>query len=161
MLGDLDIKDFLSHYIQEKHGDVLNEEGEIIGHHEGAVFLTLGERHGFTITKKTPTDEPYYIVKKDIEKNTIVVNHARTAPGAGSQREVRLERCNWVCQDPAVGDKYVAQIRYHGEYLPCEIASLSDGCARIEFDDPVLAAAGQSVVLYEGDVCIGGGIIAG
>ena len=159
MLGDLDIKEFLAEYIEERRGDVLNESGEVIGHHDGAVFLTLGERHGFTITKKTPTEEPYYIVRKDIANNTVTVGHSRDA-AAGSSNEVVLERCNWTCEVPEVGDKYVAQIRYHGDYLPCKVAALEGGTARIVFDVPVLAAAGQSVVLYEGDICTGGGIIA-
>ena len=161
MLGDLDIKDFLSHYIAEKHGDVLNEDGSVIGHHEGAVFLTLGERHGFTITQKTPTEEPYYIVKKDIEKNTVTVGHTRSVETAGIAGDVLLERFNATCQELKVGDKYMAQIRYHGEYLPCTLSSLDGASASVLFDDPVLAAAGQSVVLYEGDICLGGGIIAG
>ena len=71
-LGAVDLKEFLKHYIKFKKGKVCDEKGEVIGHHEGAVFYTLGERHGFTITKKKSTDGPYYIVGKDIKKNTLL-----------------------------------------------------------------------------------------
>src|SRR6185295_7090368 len=73
-LGAVDLKDFLKHYIKEKKGKVLNEKGEEIGFHDGVVLHTLGERHGFTITKKSPTDGPYYVVAKDIKKNVLFVS---------------------------------------------------------------------------------------
>jgi tRNA-specific 2-thiouridylase len=73
-LGAVDLKAFLKHYIKSKKGKVLNEKGEIIGFHDGVVFHTLGERHGFTITKKNPTDGPYYVIAKDIKKNILIVS---------------------------------------------------------------------------------------
>jgi len=76
-LGAVDLKEFLKHYIKEKKGKVLNEEGEEIGYHHGVVFHTLGERHGFMITKKTPTDKAYYIVGKDMKKNILTVSQNR------------------------------------------------------------------------------------
>ena len=73
-MGKVDVKDFLSHYLKTKKGNVLNNKGEIIGIHEGAIFYTIGERHGFTITKKSPTDPRYFVISKDIKKNTITVS---------------------------------------------------------------------------------------
>ena len=69
------MKDFLSHYIEPQKGDVLNDVGEVIGVHDGAVFYALGERHGFTITKKTSNNERQYVVSKDIKANTITVSN--------------------------------------------------------------------------------------
>ncbi|MDO8659583.1 MAG: tRNA 2-thiouridine(34) synthase MnmA, partial [Candidatus Parcubacteria bacterium] len=66
-LGAVDLKEFLKHYIKEKKGKVLNGKKEVIGYHDGVVFYTLGERHGFTITKKGPNDGRYYVVDKDIK----------------------------------------------------------------------------------------------
>ena len=161
MLGDLDIKQFLSHYIEEKRGDVLNESGEVIGHHDGAVFLTLGERHGFTITKKTPNESPYYILKKDVVANTVTVGH-ELYPNktAEDSKRLTLERCNWILATPEAGDLFMAQVRYRGEYLPCRIIDIAESRTSIVFDDPVIAASGQSVVFYEGDICVGGGIVS-
>ena len=73
-LGPLDMKDFLKHYIKSEKGKVLDEKGKVIGIHDGAVFFTLGERHGFVITEKTQNDKPYYVVGKDIKKNIIIVS---------------------------------------------------------------------------------------
>lgn len=67
-IGEIDMKEFLKHYIDIHPGDVVNEQGEIIGYHQGALFHTLGERHGFTITKKGTQDAPYYVIAKDIQK---------------------------------------------------------------------------------------------
>jgi len=77
-IGKIDVKDFLSRYIDAKPGNMLSEKNEIIGQHKGALFYTLGERHGFSIdpTHKTPDDAPYYVVDKDIEKNTITVSQS-------------------------------------------------------------------------------------
>ena len=161
MLGDLDLKKFLEHYIPTKTGNVLNEAGDVIGHHTGALFLTLGERHGFTITKKTPQDDRYYIIAKDIEHNTITVSMDRTAlsPHSEAKKEMNIEHCSWVNGIPDKNKTYSAQVRYHGEYLSCEVAARSDMTARVTFREPTLVACGQSIVIFDGDVCLGGGIM--
>lgn len=157
-LGPLDMKEFLAHYIESKSGDVVNTEGKIIGNHEGAIFFTLGERHGFNITEKGATDEPYYIVAKDIEKNLLIVSHNKNEYQKDNN-EVELE--NVVIRgDLEIGKSYQAQIRYHGENLSIEIISQSDNKLIIKFEksDPT-ASSGQSVVIYDGDICIAGGVI--
>ncbi len=159
MLGDLDLKQFLEHYIPSKRGEVLNEDGEAIGHHDGVLFLTLGERHGFTITKKTPNDERYYIVAKDIEKNTVTVSNKKEREIQGDKKEIEIARCSWVNEISKIGKKYTAQIRYHGELLSCEVKKIENDKAVIAFEKPIVVASGQSIVLYDGDTCFGGGIV--
>lgn len=169
-LGPLDMKDFLKHYIDSKEGNVLNEQGEIIGHHDGAVFFTLGERHGFTITKHSSEDAPLYVIAKDIDKNTITVGvkpghiisewsgekargpEERIHPGV-----IQIKHTNWNIQ-PKVDTVYTAQIRYHGEQLPCTISASKDS-TNIIFNVPVLVSPGQSIVVYDGDTCLGGGVV--
>lgn len=160
-LGPLDMKDFLSHYIEQKKGDVLNVDGEVIGEHDGAVFFTLGERHGFTIIKKSPTDTPYYVVAKDIEKNTITVsNNSLSTSGVGSHKSVfTLINTNWISGLPEQGKKYTAQIRYHGTQLSCGVEVGENNQATITFDSSILVSSGQSIVVYDGDVCMGGGVV--
>jgi len=154
-LGAIDLKEFLKHYIEEKRGDVINESGEVIGHHDGAVFHTLGERHRFTITKKSPNDTPYYIVAKDIQKNTITVSQKnKTAQHSNILKNVRMLNVNWISETPEPNKKYTAQIRYHGEFLPCIINK-----EEVVFETPVLVASGQSIVVYDKDVCLGGGVV--
>jgi tRNA-specific 2-thiouridylase len=180
-LGAVDLKDFLKHYIKEKKGKVVNEKGEEIGFHNGAVFHTLGERHGFTITKKKSTDGAYYVAGKDVKKNILVVsqnspllveegvgggnlkkNHLAlkgTPPLKGGE-EINLESTNWISKIPEPNKNYTAQIRYHGEFLPCRIeAEGPERRRRIIFEKPVLVASGQSCVVYDKDVCLGGGVV--
>lgn len=152
-LGPLDMKDFLKHYIESKQGDVLNEKGEVVGHHDGATFFTLGERHGFTITKNSTKDTPLYVVAKNIDKNTITVSTKHS----GLKNETtsyNLTRINWISAKPEEDKKYIAQIRYHGEKLSCAVRD-----STIIFDRPVMVSSGQSIVVYDGDICLGGGIV--
>ncbi len=159
-LGPLDMKDFLSHYIEQKKGDVLNVDGEVIGEHDGAVFFTLGERHGFTITKKRPNDEPYYVVAKDVKNNTITVSISHAFHQTHFTREkIAVVHTNWVSEIPEQEKRYTAQIRYHGEQLPCEIEVGENNQAMITFDSSILVSSGQSIVVYDGDVCMGGGVV--
>jgi tRNA-uridine 2-sulfurtransferase len=161
-LGMVDLKNFLKHYIKEKKGNVLNTEGKIIGHHNGAVFYTLGERHGFTITEKGIQDGRYYVVEKDIKKNILVVSQDRalvTNTKKSTSFCLNIENVNWINNIPEENKTYTAQIRYHGEFLSCKIICQSKALAEIIFDKPILVASGQSVVVYDGDICLGGGIV--
>jgi tRNA-specific 2-thiouridylase len=171
-LGAVDLKEFLKHYIKEKKGKVLNEKGEEVGVHNGAVFSTLGERHGFTITKKSPNDKPYYVVGKDVDKNILTVSQEKTdnssaflQPSAGTFRSknyqfsLALENTNWISEIPTDGKNYTAQIRYHGELLPCKIKVTDNTTAEVIFTKPILVASGQSCVIYDKAVCLGGGVV--
>jgi tRNA-specific 2-thiouridylase len=174
-LGAVDLKEFLKHYIKEKKGKVLNMEGETIGHHNGVVFHTLGERHGFTITKKSPNDGPYYIVGKDVKNNILFVSQRNSKDfgafalgdiGQGthdaknlSSFSVQLKNTNWVAKTPEPDKSYIAQIRYHGEFLPCKVKTVSKNKAEIIFTKPIMVASGQSCVVYDKEVCLGGGVV--
>ena len=160
-MGKLDVKDFLAHFIQEKEGSVVNERGEIIGMHRGAYFYTLGERHGFTITKKGTDDNPYYIVAKDLENNTLTVAHqvAKKPLECASQtlQASQASFCRGIA--PSTANIYTAQVRYHGESHKCKIVSLNGNDFSLHLEKPAVFDAGQSVVLYSGDECVGGGVI--
>jgi len=168
-LGPLDMKDFLKHYIKSEKGNVLDEEGKIIGTHNGAVFFTLGERHGFTIFKNEDNSKPLYVVSKNIKENTVTVS-PKTVLGETSHRsdlcEVVLNNVNWISEIPekdknpySKKGKYTAQIRYHGEILDCTISCTSRTGTEVTFDKNVLVDSGQSIVFYDGDICLGGGIV--
>lgn len=158
-LGKTDMKEFLSHYMTPCVGSLVNEAGDIIGTHQGAFFYTLGERHGFTITVHDDQAKPYYIVKKDLKNNIITVSHVIHNKGPTFvQKEINLENVNWVSGvAPDESKQYMAQIRYHGEFLPCRA---KESGKKVIFEKPCLVASGQSIVLYDGDVCLGGGIVA-
>jgi tRNA-specific 2-thiouridylase len=154
-LGEIDMKDFLRHYIDERAGAVLNEEGTVVGEHDGVWFYTLGERHGFRITEKVTDRTPYYIVAKDIEKNTLTVAHSvKDAHRNGETVTIRLRHTNWFVE-PTIDTPYTAQIRYHGVLLPAMI--LDNHTVTLTCDEPI--PLGQSIVIYQGEKVIGGGVI--
>ena len=180
-LGAVDLKEFLKHYIKEKKGKVVNTEVEIIGFHDGVVFSTLGERHGFTITKKGPNDGAYYVVAKDIEKNILTVSSSRNfssesprihqpadRSGLGSSASVtfhnqsfslQLINTNWINEISNGNKIYTTQVRYHGKFLSCKIKIVAKTKAEIIFEKPIMVASGQSCVVYDKDVCLGGGVV--
>jgi tRNA-uridine 2-sulfurtransferase len=154
-LGPLDMKDFLKHYIESHTGDVVDLEGNIIGTHDGAVFFTLGERHGFTLSKHSNNDVPLYVASKDIKKNTITVS-SELEQNNKDIYSYELRNVNWI-KIPEENIEYTAQIRYHGEQLLCTI-SVGDK-AIVTFDKPVLVSRGQSIVVYDNNLCLGGGVV--
>jgi tRNA-specific 2-thiouridylase len=161
-LGKLDMGEFLKHYSEPKRGEVLDEQGKIIGWHEGALLYTLGERHGFTITKKGPDDTPYFIVRKDMRANTITVAHKEkgSLKGKGEQ-SLLLENVNWISDSvPEKNKIYSARARYRAPLSLCKIF-VENNETRVEFLEPEEPQApGQSLVVYDGDECFGGGVIA-
>lgn len=163
-IGKVDIKEFLSHYIKSEKGNVLNEAGEIIGSHAGALFLTIGERHGFTIDKKTSNDRPLYVVDKDIEQNTITVSSLDRKDVSGTNI-VHIDKVNWINGNApeniiGISGKLSARIRYRQPLQGIKIKSIGLTETAVEFDDnQATIAPGQSLVIYDGEECLGGGVI--
>ncbi len=150
-LGYVDIPEFLSHFTDLKEGEVLNEGGKVIGTHQGALVYTLGQRHGFMTNVTTPR----YVIAKDLEKNTITV--AAKPPHINETEAVKLANRNWIGVLPSV--QITAQFRYRQTPVPVEVHLENETtCVKplIETDRP---APGQSCVLYDGDVCLGGGVV--
>ena len=162
-MGQIDMKDFLKHYIHERRGDVLNVHGECIGYHDGALFFTRGERHGFTITQKTSHETPLYVIDKDIDANTITVAetvHQKST--SQSSMILKLSSVVWRGPDEIEGETFKGQIRYHGALHTYTIVSYHPDehmlvCESSTLDEE--PAHGQSLVLYSGAECVGGGII--
>ncbi|HJN62757.1 MAG TPA: tRNA 2-thiouridine(34) synthase MnmA [Candidatus Paceibacterota bacterium] len=160
-VGKIDVKEFLKNYIDSKEGNVLNEAGEVVGKHDGATFLTFGQRHGFTITKKTPNDKPYYVVGKNVDKNTIIVSNELKRKEFGSTRKgVEIERVNWISGEiPNLDKKYRARLRYRQNLRDCKVEA-NNNKIEIVFDElQENVTSGQSLVLYDGEICLGGGVI--
>ncbi len=160
-MGNIDIKEFLSHFIEAKRGDVLNTDGEIIGFHEGSQFLTIGQRHGFTITRKSPEDPRYFVVKKDLEKNTVTVaSKEHESSIVNDIKNIEITNLHFISGTvPQTPYKTQVRIRYRQDKIDCIIDKTDNGF-KILFDKPQNAiAVGQSAVFYDGEVCLGGGII--
>ncbi len=156
-LGPIDMKEFLTHYIPKKEGSVLNMAGEIIGTHDGALFFTLGERHGFTIAKKGIDDKPMYVIARDLEQNTITVSGDKSDEEKYKDtKKIKIDNVNWISGvAPNADKKLQARIRYQQPLQNCRVEK-----DLVIFDEPQIAvSSGQSVVIYGGQIVLGGGII--
>jgi tRNA-specific 2-thiouridylase len=162
-LGKIDVRAFLAEHLGVEPGIVLDAaSGRAIGEHSGAALYTLGQRHGFSTRAESPTSSPYYVVARDIAANTITVAPRATASlEPHARRSISLEACNWIGETPEAGRALSGRLRHRGEILPCALEQLEPDTlrARVMFDEPLLAASGQSLVLYEGERVVVGGII--
>lgn len=154
-VGTIDLKTLLKEYIDEKEGDVVNENDEVIGSHTGAMFYTIGERHGFSISKKTTEDTPYYVVAKDLSSNRLTVSH--TKPYL-AEEDIILEKVSFVKDVPKSGDIYEARGRYRAPLA--KIKLYEEGSWKVKvLEGELLYTSGQSLVLYQDNRCLGGGIM--
>ncbi len=167
-VGKLDMKDFLAHFIEEKEGSVLNENGESVGTHRGAFMYTLGERHGFTVTKKKSDEAPYFVIAKNLKANTLTVAHYIEKQLTCASQELQILQASF-CRGvvPDITKIYTAQVRYHGESYKCGITQQGSPTFKLKdnesftlhFKKHVIVDVGQSVVIYDGDECVGGGVV--
>ena len=155
-VGDVSMKDFLSRYIKLESGAVLDRGGAVIGTHNGAALYTVGQRHGFLIEGTGVERTPYYVVSIDVAANTICVSARRED---AARKEVFMDSVHWIGEVPVMPFHAQTQARYREE--PCDATIIiADGGAKIIFSEPQIAAPGQSLVVYDGERCLGGGVIA-
>lgn len=148
-IGEVDIRDFLKKRIDTKTGDVVNSKGEVIGEHDGVWFYTIGQRHGFNVTKYHGL--PLYVIKKKVKENQLVVGYAKE----GNRDSFDVEDLHWIGEVPKDSFKCKVRIRHLGQLYP---ATFNNG--KVELRNPIFGVApGQSAVFYKGDVTLGGGII--
>lgn len=157
-LGQVDMKTFLSEFINTTAGEVISESGGVIGSHNGAALYTIGQRHGFTIKKKTPDSGPWYVVDKDMKENTITVTEDNTEGGATYNcNQIVLSDTSWIGERP--DGAYSARIRYNQSLVSCKVSTKNTKIV-VTFDEPLRAVAvGQSCVIYQENTCLGGGVI--
>ena len=156
-IGDISMEEFLTHFVSTKPGEVLNTEGDVIGTHSGAILYTIGERHGFEILKKKSDDSAYYVVSKDMVANTITVSTKELEINSFSPDKVIVKDVNWITEP--VAPSLAARIRYRGERLPATLELVGRKLG-VEFKQPVRGLSlGQSIVFYDNDICLGGGVM--
>lgn len=155
-IGHVDMKEFLKHYITTTKGSVLDEQGNVIGSHDGALLYTIGERHGFIISKKTPDSERLFVINRDLDKNTITVGTKEVLATHTSKTKLTLSEINWIRLIPQKEELLYVRTRYRQAFVPCTI----DGTI-LTFKVPQSSiSVGQSAVIYrENGECVGGGII--
>lgn len=148
-VGDVSIPEFLSRYIQLEKGPVLDSQGAIVGEHDGAASYTIGQRHGI----RAPGIN--YVTAIDIASNTLIVSEHKEDT---LSRAAILTDVHWIGEVPESGAEVSAQSRYHAAVARVTI-SHENGTWRASFAQPELLSPGQSVVFYDGDVCLGGGVV--
>jgi tRNA-specific 2-thiouridylase len=156
-VGSIDLKTLLKEYIKEEKGEVVNEEGVIIGTHDGAMFYTIGERHGFTITEKSTDDAAYYVISKDLEKNLVVVSHEK--PTSDLHRSISLEKESFVGAMPEEGKTYEARGRYRAPLAKVRLHQKNGDWSVEILEGELVYTSGQSIVIYSDNLCLGGGIM--
>lgn len=143
-VGDVDMRDFLKRFIEVREGYALDTSGAVVGSHRGASLYTVGQRHGFTLTK---SGEPHYVVSTDIAANTIVVS-ARRSDCLRDEAKLRDE--HWLCDAPQ-SLHALAQTRYRE--TPVRVRAEN---GRVRFDEPHMISPGQDLVLFDGERVLGG-----
>jgi tRNA-specific 2-thiouridylase len=151
-VGNVDMREFLGRYLEAREGAVLDTEGREIGRHEGAIFYTKGQRHGFTVHD---AHAPHFVVSIDVEKNTLTVAREREATASKS---ATLELVHWIRRMPKLPATFDVQVRYREAPRTAHVHAEKAG-HRVEFDRPTIAASGQLLAAYDGEECVGSAFI--
>ncbi len=160
-IGERPFREFLNRYLPDNPGEIRTLEGRVAGRHQGLMFHTIGQRQGLGIGGHREGDgNAWYVAGKDLKLNRLIVVQGHNHPALYTDRLTAVDlswvsgaapHCQWV---------YGAKTRYRQKDAPCTIAAVDGGRCDIEFAEPQWAVTpGQSVVIYESNVCLGGGII--
>lgn len=159
-IGERKFKSFLSEFILAKPGPIHTVDGEYLGKHDGLMFYTLGQRKGLNIGGvKDKSEQPWYVVDKNISNNMLIVAQGPNHPRLFCT-DIVAEQLTWINQAPEPATSLTAKTRYRQPDQACNIISIHNTIANISFNEAQRAVTpGQSVVFYQGDICLGGGII--
>ena len=159
-IGERKFRDFLAQYVAAKPGAIVTTGGEVIGNHDGIAFYTIGQRQGLGIGGNSAySADPWYVAGKRLIENELVVVQGHDHPDL---HNTALQACqlHWIRTTPSDNYKCTAKTRYRQRDQECTIHFDSEHSAIVEFTKSVRAVTpGQSVVFYDGDECLGGGII--
>lgn len=160
-IGERNFTSFLSEYLPAQPGEIRTTQGQVIGEHQGLMFHTLGQRQGLGIggVKGFP-EAPWYVLHKDLDTNILYVGQGHEHPWMLSDR-LEASQLAWVSgAAPPAGSTMTAKVRYRQQDQEVQIEQIDNGRMHLVFRQPQRAVTpGQSVVLYDGDECLGGGII--
>ena len=160
-IGERDFRDFLGRYLPASAGDIVDADGHVVGGHAGAWYYTLGQREGLQIGgQRGRAQAPWYVVGKDVAGNRLVVDQGSDTPWLQSTR-LRTGAMHWIAgAPPAARFACTAKTRYRQPDQACDVVLDDDGTLSVAFAVPQRAVTpGQSLVLYDGDECLGGAVI--
>lgn len=155
-IGKVGIKEFLLNELgPQPPGDIIDEHGRVIGQHDGAIFYTIGQRHGLDIGGGLP----YYVTNKDIKNNLVFVTTNLDDHNLW-QTDLKLSHFHWTYPGFDLTKKLAAVTRYRAKAIACQLSVQNDLKAKVKLSQPARAITpGQSTVIYAEDICLGGGII--
>ncbi len=155
-VGKVGIKEFLQQFVQTDSGAIIDQSGHLVGEHDGALFYTIGQRHGLSVGGGLP----FYVVGKDMGKNEVYVTTDLQDTRLWSN-ELELASAHWINAEPSIHGAYQVRTRYRADLIPVTgIQKLENGNWKLTLKDEVRALTpGQSAVLYEADRVVGGGIV--
>jgi tRNA-specific 2-thiouridylase len=161
-IGERPFRAFLSRYLPRDPGPMVTPEGERVGMHEGLMYYTLGQRQGLGIGgRRDASPQPWYVAGKELASNSLVVvqghDHALL-----QKRSLHAQDASWIAGEPPAGDAALAaKTRYRQADAACALRVADLTAFDLEFATPQWAVTpGQSAVLYDGEVCLGGGVIS-
>jgi len=160
-IGQRNFRDFLGRYLPAQPGEMRTPEGEVVGHHAGLMFYTLGQRQGLGIGGRPGADDrPWYVLDKDLGRNVLIVGQGHDHPLLYHD-VVEVSAMRWLTpHPPALPARCHARLRYRQADQACRVEDAGSGRVRLRFERPQRAVTpGQSAVLYRGTECLGGGVI--
>ena len=160
-IGERKFKDFLARYLPAQPGEIRTVDGKVVGRHDGLMYHTLGQRKGLGIGGvKGLSEDPFYVVEKDLINNVLVVAQGHDNSALLSSGLIATQ-LHWVDRQPIRENlRCTVKTRYRQTDIECEIQPMDDDTIRVIFDEPQIAVTpGQSAVFYQGEVCLGGGVI--
>jgi len=160
-IGERKFRSFLKQYIPAQPGSIETAEGKIVGRHEGLMFYTLGQRQGLGIGGQAlGNGMPWYVVNKDLERNVLIVGQGIDHPLLYSET-LTANQLHWITAAPSSTEfSCTAKIRYRQSDQACAVSLKEDGSCFVAFDKAQRAITpGQSIVFYQNQTCLGGGII--
>jgi len=160
-IGERPFREFLQRYMPIQPGDMVTPEGKVMGQHQGLMYHTLGQRKGLGIggIKGAEDGVPWFVAGKDLARNELIVVQGHEHPLLLSNTLYAAD-LSWIGAPPEAGRRYTAKTRYRQQDAACEVQAITDSELVLCFDQMQWAVTpGQSVVLYDGDICLGGGVI--
>jgi tRNA-specific 2-thiouridylase len=160
-IGERPFREFLQRWLPTHPGDMVTPEGQIMGRHQGLMYHTLGQRKGLGIggVHGSEDGEPWFVVGKNLAENQLIVAQGHDHPRLLSTT-LHADQLSWIGPPPQAGGHYHAKTRYRQQDAACMVERLSDGELVLCFEQAQWAVTpGQSVVLYDDEACLGGGII--
>jgi len=167
-IGERPFREFLNRYLSHQPGPIVDDRGRRIGQHVGLSFYTLGQRQGLGIggvkekgaARGAGDHAPWFVARKDLDRNALVAVQGHDHPWLQSHSLV-FDDASWVAGTPPADGALAAKARYRQADATCRLAALGQGRFSLQFDTAQWAVTpGQSAVLYDGEVCLGGGVIA-